>query len=254
MSSLSIALASASATVLAVVLALSAWTFLKVRRVDQKVWRMADELPAQIRQLYRQLEALDAVHRELGLSRALPATREWAVSPDALVVLVKHALSARPSIVVECGSGVSTVALARCMQLNGSGHVYSLDHEQEYAEKTQQELARHGLQDWATVLHAPLEAHLLRGETWPWYRTDDLRVASIDMLFVDGPPAATRDVARYSAGPKLLPLLSADGVAFLDDAGRREEQQAIRMWKEDFPHLRVTTLDCEKGLARLTLY
>jgi hypothetical protein len=26
------------------------------------------------------------------------------------------------------------------------------------------------------------------------------------------------------------------------------------MWNEEFPHLRVATLDCEKGLARLTLH
>jgi predicted O-methyltransferase YrrM len=223
----------------------------KVGRIDRRVWQ-ADQVPSQIRQLFRQIEALDAVYRELQLSRSLPSTRDWAASPDALRILAEHALREKPRAIVECGSGISTVVLARCAQLSGSGHVYSLDHEAEFAEKTRIELERHGLRDWATVIHAPLEPQLVRGTPYHWYGLEESIPSEIDMLFIDGPPTVTLQTARYPAGPCLLHRLSADGVAFLDDAARPGEKRVIQMWQEEFDDLNVVILDCEKGLARLS--
>ena len=104
-----------------VVVLLTAYTLHKVRRVHL----MTYEIKAQWDTVYRQLEALRALDAELSLERALPPTRGWSASPDFLLLIAQHARDARPRIVVECGSGTSTVVLARCMQLNGAGHVYS---------------------------------------------------------------------------------------------------------------------------------
>lgn len=237
----------------AATLLISVALFRKVRRIDMKVWALHEELPRQIREAYRQGEALEAVYRLLSFRHPLPQTREWAVSPDALRILVEHALAARPKRILECGSGVSTVALARCMELNGAGHVYSLEHDIEYANKTRAYLARVGLSPWATVIDAPLGPLTLRGREWLWYQMGKCAIEEIDMLFVDGPPTSVHETARYPAGPILFPRLSRSAVAFLDDEIRPEEKQAIRMWKEDFPQLVSEIHKCEKGLARLTL-
>jgi hypothetical protein len=83
------------------------------------VRRSGAGLEQEIRQTFRQLEALQNLSAVLPAGGVLPATRGWAASPDLLVVLVDLVISGRPSLVVECGSGASTLWLAwRC---GGSG-------------------------------------------------------------------------------------------------------------------------------------
>ncbi len=200
---------------------------------------------------FSQLEALAAIFLELGFKKSLPSTRRWAASPDFLRELALHALHAHPKVIAECGSGVSTIILARCMQINQSGHVYSLEHLAEYAEGTRQELERHGLKEWATVLNAPLRFYELRGEEWPWYSIDKLPKTGFDMLVVDGPPEETSRLARYPAGPLLFGQLNAAAVVFLDDANRQQEKVVLRRWAEEFPDTRQQVRNCEKGCAIL---
>lgn len=198
---------------------------------------------------FRQLEALYSVYLDLGLKNSLPPTRKWAASPDILKQLSTYALQERPKFIVECGSGVSTIALARCAQLNGEGHVYTLEHWPEAAQQTRRNLKQHGLEEYATVLEGPLKSYELGGQTWSWYSLDGLPEADIDMLFVDGPPAATQSLARYPAGPLLLSRLTPGAAAFLDDANRGDEKQIVERWAREFPTYKRGNLDCEKGCA-----
>ncbi len=223
----------------------------KVRRVHLMTYRLSDESKAQSDTVYRQLEALHALYVELNLERALPPTRGWAASPDFLLLIARHARDAGPRTIVECGSGTSTVVLARCMQLNEAGHVYSLEHESEFAATTAAELARHGLSDWATVIHAPLRPHDLSGQSWPWYSHEALPNGKIDMLIIDGPPEPVAPLARYPAGSILFPRLSAGATVFLDDSDRDDEKRIIERWIQEFPGLQRQDHPCEKGCASL---
>src|SRR3546814_9693589 len=78
----------------------------------------------------------------------------------------------KPAVVVECGSGLSTVVIARCLQLNGGGQVFSLEHMEKFAAQTRKELSRRGLSDWARVIDAPLERLESLGREVRWYRAD----------------------------------------------------------------------------------
>jgi predicted O-methyltransferase YrrM len=199
---------------------------------------------------FRQLEALVGIHLDLVLKKSLPPTRAWAASPDFLREIELHALHARPKVIVECGSGVSTVILARCMQLNEAGHVYSLEHLPEFADKTRWDLRRHGLEDWASVLTAPLRRYELRGETVIWYSFEKLPQIEIDMLLVDGPPEETGKLARFPAA-LLFDRLKPGGVVFLDDANRDDEKTALRLWAQEFTDFRQERRNCETGCAVL---
>lgn len=201
--------------------------------------------------LLRQLDALNALHDELKFHARLPPFPNAAGRPDFLLELARHALDARPRVVLECGSGLSTVILARCLQGNGTGHLYSLEHDPECVRHVNYQLIRQGLSEWATVLEAPLEPVTLTGETWPWYATEKLPDLQIDMLVIDGPPGRIRRHARYPAGPLVFPRLTPGAVAFLDDAKRRKEQRILKRWAREFPHLRQEFLACEKGVAKL---
>ena len=224
----------------------------KVRRVHLMMYGLSDKIGTSSDTVYRQLEALHALYAELDLKRALPPTRGWSASPDFLLLIARHARDARPQTVVECGSGTSTVVLARCMQLNGSGHVYSLEHDPEFASSTRANLERHGLGEWATVVDAPLRSHDLNGQTWSWYSHETSRELKIDMLVIDGPPMPVGPLVRYPAGPILFPKLAPGAVVFLDDAARDDEKRIIERWQREFPDLERQDHDCEKGCVSLT--
>ena len=236
-----------------VTLALAWYLLHKLRRVHVLLHDVRDGVRLGQDAQFRQLEALHGLYVELAMQRSLTPTRGWAGSPDFLLELARHARTARPLVVVECSSGVSTVVLARCLQLNGAGKLYSLEHDRAYAQRTRAQLLRHGLQDWAQVLDAPLIAHDFGGEKWPWYDVAQLPPAiGIDLLVIDGPPQATRTLARYPAAPLLFPRLAPGGTVFLDDALRPAEQAALVRWRNEFPGLQQSVLPCEKGCAVLT--
>lgn len=230
---------------------LTGYTLHKSRLVHLLLHELRDQGRQDNAALFRQMEALHALYTELQLQRSLPATRGWAASPDFLLELARHALSERPQVVVECSSGTSTLVLARCMQLNGCGKVYSLEHDPHYAKATRAELARHGLAPWAEVLDSPLTAQEFRSATWPWYETAGLPAGRIGMLAIDGPPQATRRLARYPAGPALFARLAPGAAVFLDDAKRPDEQEILRRWANEYPEMQQQMLNCEKGAALL---
>jgi predicted O-methyltransferase YrrM len=199
----------------------------------------------------QQMQTLQRLCANFGFDGGLPTTRGWAASPDFLFVIANHVRHYKPRIIVECSSGTSTLVLAKAAQLNGDGHVYSLEHDAKFAEITRSELEEYGLTEWATVLDSPLREHQIAGETWPWYAEENLPEGTIDMLIVDGPPLMTRPQARYPAGPILLPRLARGGVLFLDDADRLDERNAAERWEREFPEFEVTRIPTEKGCIRL---
>lgn len=227
----------------------------KIRRIHLATFELikrTNEIERESKSLYPQLQTYADLVRLLKLDSALPTLRGWAASPDFLLEIARHALEAKPATCVECSSGASTVVLARCMQMNGAGHVYSLEHNPNYAEKTRQELARQGLSDWATVIDAPLvEVTDIPGQRW--YSLDKLPPLrkAVDILVIDGPPQDTCPLARYPALPQLISKFSDICVVFLDDADREDEKEAVRRWTQAFPQFRTENLWCEKGAVKL---
>ncbi|MFL6709594.1 MAG: class I SAM-dependent methyltransferase [Massilia sp.] len=228
------------------------YTLHKVRKIHLMSHSLHDSSERNTNDLYHQLEILIGLYVDLGLTKSLSGTRGWAASPDFLMELVKYARREKPTTVVECSSGTSTLVLARCMQLNGGGKVYSLEHDPVYAQQTTLNLARHGLSEFAEVILAPLESLTASGESWSWYEHKLLPdTGPIDMLVIDGPPTATGPLARYPAGPALFPRLSGHASVFLDDAARPSEQSILARWKTEFPQLLFSSAFCEKGCAIL---
>src|SRR5262249_37216176 len=157
-------------------------------------------------------------------------------------------LSKKPHVTLECGSGSSTLMLARCAQKIGTGHVYSLEHNATYANKTRQELAAQGLENWATVIDAPLvDYSSLPGHYW--YSLDNLQLEDgcAELLVIDGPPYETCRLARYPSIPLLRRYLSINASIVLDDAYRDDEKEILRQWKTILPNVEMIDAACEKG-------
>jgi predicted O-methyltransferase YrrM len=221
-----------------------------VRRLGARVER---EVKNEIKLTFRQLEALQNLTAVLPPNDVLPATRGWAASPDLLMVLVDLVVSERPSLVVECGSGASTLWLALAMRRFGvDGRIVALDHDPVFGAKTRDLLARHDVSDLAEVRDAPLESFSIDGETYSWYARqawEDLK--GIDLLFVDGPPATTGHQARYPALPLLSGLLSPAATAVLDDLVVPDMQKVLQLWLDAYPDFGSEVLPLEKQAAVL---
>jgi Methyltransferase domain len=201
----------------------------------------------------RQLEALLNLHAMIPVRRPLPASRGWSASPDLLLAYVGDILTRKPRLVVECGSGLSTLWAALALEtIGGSGRVVALEHDQSYLSATVATLAAHGVAHRAEVRHAPIEQVKVGQEQWPWYAltcVEDLN--GIDLLFVDGPIVLLGPQSRYPALPILRDRLNPGAVILLDDANRPEEQEILAHWCVDWPQLSPEMLKLEKGAARI---
>src|SRR5215469_7661647 len=223
------------------------------QRTLTTVRRVEAGLPKEIKQTFRQLEALQNLNAVLPAHDVLPATRGWAASPDLLMVLVDLVITERPSLVVECGSGASTLWLALAMRrFEIDGRIVALDHDPVFGGKTRDLLARHDVRDLAEVRDAPLESFSLDGDTYSWYARrawEDL--TGIDLLFVDGPPATTGHQARYPALPLLSGSLSPVASAVLDDLVVPDMRQVLQLWLDAYPDFSSEILPLEKQAAIL---
>ncbi|GAB6042935.1 hypothetical protein JCM17961_36120 [Endothiovibrio diazotrophicus] len=204
---------------------------------------------------FRQLETYLSLRDRLDLRRGLAYDHAWSAAPDFLKLIVDHALAERPATIVECSSGVTTLMLARCCELNGTGAVWSLENGPEFAARTRGELARYGLEGVATVLDAPLRPWSLDGDDYRWYAVDHLPERPIEMLVIDGPPGFLQRQSRYPALPLLFERLADRCTVFLDDAARPDEQALVARWLARWPgEIEHRFIDNERGCAVLRLH
>jgi predicted O-methyltransferase YrrM len=215
--------------------------------------RVESRLGTELRQTFRQIEAIQNLNAMLPASDVLPATRGWAASPDLILVLVDQVIAQRPSLIVECGSGTSTLWLALALRRFGiDGRIVALEADPVFADKTRGFLARHGVSDVAEVRDAPLEDLSLADGSYPWYaRRAWKNLAGIDLLFVDGPPAATGAKARYPALPSLREALNPASIVIVDDLVVPDMQETLRLWLDAYPEFGSEILPLEKQAALL---
>jgi predicted O-methyltransferase YrrM len=195
---------------------------------------------------------MDRLVARLGWTRdALPTPDGWAGSPDLLWALAEQVAQQRPRLIVEFGSGLSTLVMARVLQQGGIGaRLISFDHLESFAELTRWRLAGLGLA--AEVRSVPLEDAARWGYAGEWYAADDLPGA-IELLVIDGPPAWLNEGARGAAAPALFPRMAPGGVILLDDADRDGERANAERWRAEFPHIRFELLPSHKGLLKGTV-
>lgn len=220
------------------------------RRVVGDLKRRQQRLSAELRQTRRMI--WDSVNLVAALQPQvpLPPPGAWAVSADLLAELVRRILLERPGLVVELGSGLSTVVIALALRRTG-GRLVAVDHDEAFAAETRATLEAHGLTEIAQVRVAPLVGGPSAASA-PWYREDALAdLAAIDLLIVDGPPAPVAAEVRYPALPFFWPRLKPGAAVVLDDADRPGEQAVIRRWQAEFAGAEVARLDLEKGAVVL---
>ena len=202
-------------------------------RQQRSLDRTNRTLARQFKHLPAEIDALLQLHRRTELDDPLPLVGGWALSPRGLLQAMDLVAHPSVSLVVECGSGTSTLFLARVLQQKGFGRLIALEHLLEYQERTYRELKQHGLDEVAEIHHAPLTEVDIDGTQFMWYSTSSLEdVKDIDVLLVDGPPGSTGAMARFPAYPLLREKLASSALILVDDVHRDDEMSAVDMWVE----------------------
>jgi hypothetical protein len=189
----------------------------------------------------------------------------WPINQDFALYVVELIELNNYDLVIEFGSGMSTVivakALARTIQRRSDQQAIefvSIEHLEQYYKQTQSRLSQVGLQDSVELILAPLQPWIApNGNTYPYYSCEpqferlakkyvesDVRVLAI----VDGPPASTGKHARYPAAPLLLKHFAHAHVdILLDDYIRDDEKEVANMWQAE---LQSALLSCEVTTRR----
>ena len=238
---------------LLVLITLSSYSVLLLRRSAKKLNRNADRVTKEIKGqtsqiktelgfVYQQFEALEQLLPLLKLTSPLPSSRGWAASPDFLLSLFETSRKTKPRLVLELGSGVSTLVLSK----SGAKKIISLDHSLEYGEQTRAMLKNHRVRG-VEIRIDDLEKYK---SGYSWYSRASLKgITKIELLVIDGPPSATNPDARFPALENLLPLLSPKATVVLDDANRADERKLADAFLAALPSHRLRFLYHEKGTA-----
>ena len=196
-------------------------------------------------QHYRQSEYFAQLIHLMDFKAAIPGLRSWAASADVLLTLVSTSKKIKPKVVVDLGSGISTLVLAKS---SPSAKVFSIDHLEEFAGKTRTLLLDHEITN-VDLRVAPLCPHPAGGD---WYDVSAFAdIDQINLLFIDGPPGSKDNKARHPALAQCLSKLAPEAVIVIDDANRDGEHELAEMFLSALPGYELEFLNHEKGTAVL---
>jgi predicted O-methyltransferase YrrM len=219
----------------------------ELTRVRATLLRRLDDLDADAAQVQPLLE----LRARLPTRHPLPAMREFAIAPDFALLLTELIAIEQPELVVETGSGVSTLVIGYALEKLGRGRVVALEHDPIYAARTRADIERHGLAAFASVVDAPLEPIAIGGERHRWYSLHALDgLDPIDLVLDDGPPRYLGRMLRYASLPTLAPRLSSRAV-FVVDVIAEEERAILPRWKTLCPGFDQHFVPNKKGAVIL---
>lgn len=212
------------------------------------------------------------------LPAVTPWKRGWPASPDFMCWLVERIEQNDYDLIVEFGSGMTTVytakTLAARIRRDASrkvARVLSFEHQEEFCRKTRDLLAQGGcneILDSVEVVHAPLQPYTAPdGTTYQYYACEEQLSAlsaaykspvSRILVTVDGPSGATGKNARYPAFPLVMRFFASAHIDFLlDDYFRDDERELAAAWQSacataGLP-ISVAERACEKGAFLLSV-
>lgn len=163
----------------------------------------------------------------------------WSLGARSIAFVMSSLAEERPAAIIEFGSGVSTVCIARlAAQMDPSPAVISIEQDEEQLARTRSLLKRLPPSDINIhLIHAPLVQAEHAGRTTSRYAIPGgaleraLGGLSVGMVLVDGP--AAEDGARYETIPSVHHHLTPGALVLLDDALRGGELEAARRWASD---------------------
>ena len=198
----------------------------------------------------QQLEAFMGVQNYLNHGEHLPGMHGWPISPDFALYLVELIDGNDYDLILEFGSGTSTVVIAKALariarQQHGKPATVQVafEHLEQYHAQTQANLRNAGLLEAVQLEFAPLaDFKALNGTTYSYYSchaalhklAEQLSSGIKILIIVDGPPASIGKHARYPAVPSALASFKGAHIdILLDDYIREDEKEIVQLWLKD---------------------
>ena len=171
-----------------------------------------------------------------------------------LQILAQEVARIRPRMIVECGSGVSTLVMAKALHSCGlkDSRIIALEHEEVYQKRTKAWLSHEKVDEYAKVLLAPIgpggwflaeQAGLWTSGAWS---EAGLGAARIDLLFVDGPP---RPYSREPAIQYFRPWLQLGAVVIVPDLNK--DRTMFARWRVAYPEMKASEWETDRGAGCL---
>ena len=213
--------------------------------------RLMAHTKRELQNAVKQLEAYMGIQSFMTSGEASLDFHGWPISSDIALFLIKLLVSEEYDLVVELGSGTSTVIMAKALKL-GSAHgeprrsvgkrITSFEHSAQYLEKTLAILTEVGCEEFVDLVHSPLEELSICNADYLYYSCEkklgDIASSLVGqkskiLVFIDGPPAATCEHARFPVMPVILRHFAGHELHFLlDDFNRAEEKAVVKMWEQ----------------------
>jgi len=226
-------------------LPLSYWLF--CRKVIGIVLPEPDPLFPPYASLYSTGKALEIPELERFLANDVLGA--WTLDAQTIRLIWTLLWQDQPQVILECGSGVSTLVLAVYASLSSSQigkdcFIISLEQDRRFKVEVEKRLKESNLDGFAKVLHCPLDEQ-------GFYDLHDLEPLLADKhvqwALIDGPSGPPG--CRYGTLPALLRFCSSQARWFLDDSFRDGELQILRRWRNDLGIAVEGIYPVGKGLA-----
>ncbi len=224
----------------------------------------------------QQLEAFMGVQNYLNHGEHLPGMHGWPISPDFALYLVELIDGNDYDLILEFGSGTSTVIIAKTLKRLGrhrQGKAATLqiafEHLEQYYAQTHADLIQAHANEKVDLVLAPLVPFKApNGITYSYYDckwklaelADKIKVCGTTvnlLVIVDGPPGSTGIHARYPAVPIVLQYFHDATIDIvLDDYKRADEKEVAQMWLEEItklhPNAKLITKKMEKDACLIS--
>ena len=211
---------------------------------------LTDSFKKEVINSTNQLEAFLGIQNFFLTGEHLPSMHGWPISPDFALYLIDLINTKNYNIIIEFGSGTSTVLIAKTIQKLSNNHEESkypivtyiaFEHLEKYFFQTKTLLQQAKAEKNVTLLLTHLKNYTSpEGLSFKYYDCDNkLKELSRSLntkykrilLVVDGPPGSTNKYARYPALPKVTQIFPNCHIdILLDDYIRQEEKDIADMW------------------------
>lgn len=171
-----------------------------------------------------------ALQESVLVDTPVPPLSGWSLEPEALLMATQAIVALPPrSVIVELGSGVSSLWLGRAARSNLC-RVKSIEHDDQFLERTLSLLSRTHMDDCVSVSYAPLSEY--GGQGREWYTGIDAITDPIGLLVVDGPPRENDPMVRLPALHRFADQIQQGGYVLIDDATAGGDRRVLDSWLE----------------------
>jgi hypothetical protein len=216
----------------------------QVRELNRRISRVIELLPTGS-------NLIASAHASSLLTERFPQAympvSDFTMNPVNLQALVARVEASHPHLIVEIGSGLSTVLLGGVVGGWG-GRVVSFDQDPQWLALCQRHIAAAGVGDHVSLhgLYGSVDAvAIARQAAGPGQ--------GIDFLVVDGPYDPDHVGAREREAMRFKELLAPHATVYLDDTNRPMERRLIERLRSLFPQASVEVRESSTGFALIDL-